>query len=327
MPSTTVQIFTGNAIGPRGDMASRSLMLALSVDRPDPENRAFVHPDPLAWTEAHRRKIVRALYVLLIAGASNCPQQPGGEDPVQGLVGLVGWPMEYAAGLLGIKVDCTELMRAGEAGDEEASATSAALTILHEIWPKHSFTAKDVVKVIEAKDIKWADPAAVDEAAKVEAEALADALGDLDGRRLDRPTAHRIGKLFQKRLVGRPAVIGTDQIATLRRTKAHQENTYQVELSAPGKSNPHNPRIPGSSIRKWWGRGMWGKRGKFPAHRGAHEYERLPHPGRCPRCRHRGSARWKRPGPVERQRAAAPTSSTCCAGTSFPSWPSCNGRS
>jgi hypothetical protein len=52
--STTVQIFTGNSITPRGDMASRSMRLALTVDRPDPENRAFVHADPLAWTEANR---------------------------------------------------------------------------------------------------------------------------------------------------------------------------------------------------------------------------------------------------------------------------------
>ena len=50
--------------------------------------------------------------------------------------------MEYAAGLLNINVDCTELMRAGEAGDEEALATSAALTILYETFPKN-FTAKD----------------------------------------------------------------------------------------------------------------------------------------------------------------------------------------
>ena len=86
VPSTTVQIFTGNAIGPRGDMTSRSLMLALNVDRPDPENRSFVHPDPLAWTRAHRREIVQST---LCAAGRRClepPAEPGGEDPVQGLV-------------------------------------------------------------------------------------------------------------------------------------------------------------------------------------------------------------------------------------------------
>jgi hypothetical protein len=75
VPSTTVQIFTGNSITPRGDMASRSLMLALNVDRPDPENRAFRHADPLAWTQANRPKIVRALYTLLIAGGLNRSQK------------------------------------------------------------------------------------------------------------------------------------------------------------------------------------------------------------------------------------------------------------
>src|SRR3954471_20946213 len=68
VPASTVQIFTGNSITARGDMASRSMMLALTVDRPDPENRAFTHADPLAWTEANRAKIVRALYTLLRAG-------------------------------------------------------------------------------------------------------------------------------------------------------------------------------------------------------------------------------------------------------------------
>ena len=38
-PSTSVQIFTGNSITPRGDMASRSLIVQLSVDRPDRKRR------------------------------------------------------------------------------------------------------------------------------------------------------------------------------------------------------------------------------------------------------------------------------------------------
>jgi hypothetical protein len=46
--SSTVHLFTGNNIGPRGDMASRSLVVRLAVNRPDPENRNFKHPDPLA---------------------------------------------------------------------------------------------------------------------------------------------------------------------------------------------------------------------------------------------------------------------------------------
>ena len=54
VPAHTVQAFTGNNIMPRGDLASRSLAIRLTVDRPDPENRPFIHSDPLAWTEANR---------------------------------------------------------------------------------------------------------------------------------------------------------------------------------------------------------------------------------------------------------------------------------
>jgi hypothetical protein len=66
VPATAVHIFTGNNIAARGDLASRSLSVRLAVDRPDPENRTFAHPDPLGWTEANRGRILRALYVILL---------------------------------------------------------------------------------------------------------------------------------------------------------------------------------------------------------------------------------------------------------------------
>jgi hypothetical protein len=153
--------------------------------------------------------------------------------------------MEYAAGLLGTTVNCTELMRAGEVGDEEASAASAALTVLREIWGSSTFTARDVVKTMmpESKIGTWPASGQLNEAEMARAESISDALGELVGKRLDRPTAHSIGKLFQKRLVGRPAWIGDGQtVATLRKSPGHNENTYRVELSAPGRG----PKAPSS---------------------------------------------------------------------------------
>jgi hypothetical protein len=108
-PSTTVQIFTGNSIMPRGDMASRSLMLALNVNRPDPENRQFTHSDPLAWTQANRPKLLSALYTILIAGALNRPKQQVAKTRFKTWWSVVGWPVEYAAGSVGVVVDCTDL--------------------------------------------------------------------------------------------------------------------------------------------------------------------------------------------------------------------------
>jgi hypothetical protein len=238
-PSTTVHIFTGNSITPRGDMASRSLMLALNVDRPDPENRVFTHADPVVWTQANRPKIVRALYLLLIAGALARPPSQEAKTRFKTWWSLVGWPAEYAAGLIGVNVDCTALMRAGEVGDEEASAASAALTVLHDIWGNRWFTSKEVVQAMTV-DAPGAWPTKSDRE-KARAETLADALGELVGKRLDRPTARSLGKLFQKRLVGRPAWIGDGQmVATLRNDPGHNENRYQV-VPSPRRAQRHRP--------------------------------------------------------------------------------------
>ena len=48
--SSVVHLFTGNNIGPRGDLASRSLQVRLEVDRADPENRAVPAPGP-GWLD------------------------------------------------------------------------------------------------------------------------------------------------------------------------------------------------------------------------------------------------------------------------------------
>jgi hypothetical protein len=269
--STTVQVFTGNSITARGDMASRSMRAGLTVDRPDPENRTFVHADPLAWTEANRGKILRALYTLLIAGAVNHTSHQEAKTRFKVWWRLVGWPMEYAAAVLGTRVDCTELMRAGEVGDEEAAAVTAALSILRKTWDGRKFTAKDVAKAI-APAMSGARSALTDSADGeiASAEALADALDELAGKRLDRPTARRIGKLFQKCLVDRPAWLDDGGVvAVLRNYPGHQENTYTIEVGAAGQNanyrpnlprqhSPHSPLSPGRQS----GNGSSGKEGK-----------------------------------------------------------------
>ena len=121
---------------------------------------------------------------------------------------------------------------------EDASAASAALTIMHKIWGDGVFTAMDVVKAM-ILDMHSED------ANEANAEALADALGELVGKRLDKPTAHSIGKLFQKRLVGRPAWIGDGQaVATLKKCVGHNANTYQIHVSASGEDQKHSPHSP-----------------------------------------------------------------------------------
>jgi hypothetical protein len=88
------------------------------------------------------------------------------------------------------------------------------------------------------------------DAEKLKAEVIADALGELIGKRLERPTAHSIGKLFQKKLVGRPAWIGDGQtFAVLERFKGHNANTYRIQVTGSVDDQKHSPHSPHSPNR------------------------------------------------------------------------------
>jgi hypothetical protein len=64
--ASVIHFFTGNNIGFKGDLSSRGLMARMEVERADPENRNFQHPDPIGWTLANRGRILRAFYTLLL---------------------------------------------------------------------------------------------------------------------------------------------------------------------------------------------------------------------------------------------------------------------
>ena len=102
-----------------------------------------------------------------------------------------------------------------------------------------------------------------EDAEKAQAEALADALGELVGKRLERPTAHSVGKLFQKKLVGRPAWIGDGAaVATLKKSVGHNANTYRIHVAASGEDQTHSPHFPHSPSGGDGQMGNFGKRGK-----------------------------------------------------------------
>jgi hypothetical protein len=238
VPAQTVQIFTGNMIGPRGEMASRSFTMMLNVDRPDPENREFKHADPFAWTQTNRAKILQALYTILIGGLRR-PQAQTAKTRFKVWWRLIGWPMEYAAALRGVKLDCTELMHSNTSQEEEASAASLVLTILRRRWDTNEFTTRDVMRVLEQANNSLLTGAG-------EAEELLDALGELaGGKKLERLTAHSLGKLFQKRLTGRPAWIEDNKkivTAVLRKLPEHQANRYKVEIGAQVHTEQQPPQ-------------------------------------------------------------------------------------
>jgi hypothetical protein len=71
------QMVNGNNISGGGEVASRTIKITLDAKRPDPEKRAFKHPDPIGWTLDHRGEILRHFYILLVA---NQAAKPGSNE-------------------------------------------------------------------------------------------------------------------------------------------------------------------------------------------------------------------------------------------------------
>jgi hypothetical protein len=174
--AATIHFFTGNNIGPRGDLSSRSLVTRLDVNRPDPENREFKHPDPIAWTEAHRGEILNALYTIALGNPSF--HQTGavsGETRFKTWWHLVGRAVEHAAAQHKKHVDglaedadknCPpepikfkDLFLTQEEDDQESADLADALGALSDQWPEEArFGAKDVAGLINtAGDAPSAD--------------------------------------------------------------------------------------------------------------------------------------------------------------------------
>ena len=157
----TVLSFTGNNIGPKGDLASRSLQARLDVERPDPENRPFRHADPVNYTIENRGKILRALYTILLGNKQLREPKPP-KTRFKAWWHLVGSSLEHASSCLvafealniatevtASPLDFSAIFREVEGEDEEAASLGDVLDVLHEVWPTRYFTAADVLKLIE----------------------------------------------------------------------------------------------------------------------------------------------------------------------------------
>ncbi len=163
VPAFTILTLTGNNIGPKGDLASRSLMARLDVDRPDPENRPFKHSDPIAWTLCNRGQILRALYVILLGNPQlKTPKAP--KTRFKRWWHLVGSAVENAAACLAkveqsappgtarvaTEIDFVKLFADVEGDDEESSDLADVLDILHTTWLQDAFRASDVAQIINS---------------------------------------------------------------------------------------------------------------------------------------------------------------------------------
>ena len=159
--ASTIHLFTGNNIGPRGDLASRSLHIRLDVDRPDPENREFKHPDPVGWTEDNRGEILRALYTILLGNPTlKIARDAPSKTRFKMWWRIIGSAVEHAANLHGAgpkdaaEVDFQQLFLEQEEDDEESASLADALAAMAEEWPKKKeFKAAEVATIINESSL------------------------------------------------------------------------------------------------------------------------------------------------------------------------------
>jgi hypothetical protein len=145
--ASTIHFFTGNNVCPRGDLASRSLEIRLDVERYDPENRAFQHPDPIGWTDSMRVEILSAFYTILLGNPTlKKPRDALMKTRFKMWWRLVGSAVEHAAMLANPdrEVDFQKLFLSREDEDEDSTSLAEALEIMLKRWPDKAFEAKDV---------------------------------------------------------------------------------------------------------------------------------------------------------------------------------------
>jgi hypothetical protein len=147
--ATTVQLFTGNNVGPRGDMTSRSLVARLDVERSDPENRDFKHPDPVGWTEAHRGEILQALYTVLLANPVLGAAEVEAKTRFKTWWRIVGSAVEHAAAE---SVDFGKMFRSQEEEDLDDINLVDALAAMNYLWVGRTFYATDVHQALESNE-------------------------------------------------------------------------------------------------------------------------------------------------------------------------------
>jgi phage/plasmid primase-like uncharacterized protein len=146
-----VHVFNGNNIAPRGDLSSRSLIVQLDTQRPDPENRRFNHPDPIGWTRDNRGRIMRSLYTILLGNPTlDLPRDAQMQTRFKLWYRLIGSAIEYAATLAQEgkekpAIAFNDLFRRQKDDDVDDASLGDVLAQMKVLWPDRAFKTKDVL--------------------------------------------------------------------------------------------------------------------------------------------------------------------------------------
>ena len=111
------------------------------VDRPDPENRTFTHPDPIGWTGGSRAEILAALYTISLGNPMLlCPRDAPCRTRFKMWWRVVGSAIEHAARLNKQAVDFEKLFAGSEEDEEETTSLAEALKAMSEEWPMNALS-------------------------------------------------------------------------------------------------------------------------------------------------------------------------------------------
>src|SRR5262249_6073343 len=216
--ASVIHLFTGNNIGPRSDLASRSLHVRLNVNRVDPENRKFTHPDPIRCTENHRAEILNAFYTILLGNPQlKAPRNAEAKTRFKMWWRLVGSALEHAAKLSDQELDFQKLFVSQEEEDEDSASLADILKVMRKKWPEE-FQATDVAGWINNED-----PYRHDDDKQTLRDFL---LQSTNSTTL--LSAKSIGRLLKKRL-DEPARSG-DQTLILRREKDLHADVFNYRV-------------------------------------------------------------------------------------------------
>jgi len=243
--TTTIFSFTGNSIAPSGDFGRRCVCVALDADRPDPENRRVKHVDPEAWTSRNRKRILHALYTILLWNPRRHPLPDGSEHPdaktgLKDWWHLVGAPLELLSGHVNAAVDFEQVFAANDATGTQTAGLAQTLRILHQTVGRQggTFTARDVTIALNKARNTSGFTATSDAAPDpldltTHSQAFEDALGEATDKPLP-PHGDLGGNVVGKRLktiAERPADCGPDGVMRLRRVQsdASHGNVFKIE--------------------------------------------------------------------------------------------------
>jgi len=186
---------TGNALRMGGDGGSRTLTIELTAERPDPENRAFRHPDIFDWINRHRAKILRAALTILLGNPTLQNRSATIETRFKAWFVLVGSAVEHAAKQAGKLVRMVELIGQTEADDETTGALAEMLELLRQLYPKGEFTIEELASKLSEASNGPADNAAA---------LLLEMLNGLRRQPLRMITGRTVGATLQNHVKGVP---------------------------------------------------------------------------------------------------------------------------